>query len=49
MCFDVKSECTRKTFQECNMKGFSYQEQTQKEFIFWKKILDVIFFKYFKC
>ncbi len=26
MCFDVENECTRKKFQECNIRNFLDQE-----------------------
>jgi len=47
MCFDVKNECIKKKFQECNMKDFFLLE-TQKESIFWEIFFGCLFLKIFQ-
>ncbi len=42
----MKSECTRKIIQECNTKGFSYQEH--KRNLFFEKFSWMLFFKIFE-
>jgi len=48
MCFDVENECIKEKISRMSHDGF-FLSRTQKESLFKKNFLDVIFYEYFKC